>query len=149
MYNWPAAMNMVGKVAPVKETIRAACPTGWHLPDDGEWKILEQRLGMSQSDADSLYWRISGDVGNKLKSSLSWTADGNGTNASGFTALPGGYRNIHGGFWNEGNSTLFWTSSVIDSTSWYRNLSAIDSGVYRISTYRSHGLSVRCIRDPL
>ena len=148
LYNWPAAMNMVGKVAPVKETIKAVCPTGWHLPADGEWKILEQGLGMSQTDADTLYWRISGDVGNKLKSSMSWAADGNGVNASGFTALPGGYRNIHGGFWNEGNATLFWTSSVIDSTSWYRSLSAGDSGVYRISTYRSHGLSVRCIKNP-
>ena len=147
LYNWTAAMNHSGKKSNVYGQTRAVCPLGWHMPDDDEWKILEMALGMTQTDADTLYWRISGDVGKKLKSSVGWADEGNGINANGFTALPGGYRNIHGGFWNEGNNSLFWTSSIIDSTSWYRYLSAVDSGVYRISTYRSNGLSVRCIKD--
>jgi uncharacterized protein (TIGR02145 family) len=149
LYNWAAAMNATGPESPLSGFTRAVCPTGWHLPDDGEWKILEKSLGMIQTDADTLYWRNSGEIGKKLKSSVGWFNGGNGTNASGFTALPGGYRNIHGGFWEESRYALFWTSSIIDSTSWYRSLSSIDSGIYRISTYRSHGISVRCIKDPL
>jgi uncharacterized protein (TIGR02145 family) len=140
-------MNPSGKKSAVSGQVRAVCPEGWHMPDDDEWKILEMALGMTQTDADTLYWRISGEVGKKLKSSVGWADEGNGINANGFTALPGGYRNIHGGFWSEGNYSLFWTASIIDTTSWYRSLSALDSGVYRISTYRSNGLSVRCIKD--
>ncbi len=148
LYNWQAAMNAGTIKTNAQGQTQTVCPAGWHMPDDGEWKILEKTLGMTQADADTLYWRISGEVGKKLKSSVGWADGGNGNNSSGFTALPGGYRNIHGGFWNENNAVLFWTASTIDSTSWYRSLSALDSGVYRISTYRSHGLSVRCIKDP-
>ena len=31
-------------------TVQAAIPTGWHLPTDAEWKILETELGMPASD---------------------------------------------------------------------------------------------------
>lgn len=31
-------------------SVKKAIPDGWHLPTDNEWKILEQNLGMSQSD---------------------------------------------------------------------------------------------------
>jgi uncharacterized protein (TIGR02145 family) len=147
LYNWTAAMSPGGKKSTGSGQNTTVCPTGWHMPDDGEWKTLEMALGMTQTDADTLYWRISGEVGRKLKSSVGWADEGNGSNASGFTALPGGYRNIHGGFWNKSNYALFWTASIIDTTSWYRSLGALDSGVYRISTYRSNGLSVRCIKD--
>jgi len=147
LYNWSATMNPSDVKSTMPGKNSAVCPAGWHMPDDNEWKVLEMALGMKQTDADTLYWRISGEVGKKLKSSVGWVDAGNGSNANGFTALPGGYRNIHGGFWNEGSYSLFWTATVIDTTSWYRSLSAIDSGVYRISTYRSNGLSVRCIKN--
>ena len=38
LYTWDAALT--------------ACPAGWHLPSDDEWKTLEMYLGMSQSEAD-------------------------------------------------------------------------------------------------
>ena len=37
--------------------VQGACPTGWHLPSDDEWKQLEMHLGMSQSEADVTGWR--------------------------------------------------------------------------------------------
>jgi uncharacterized protein (TIGR02145 family) len=49
LYNWPAAI--------------AACPAGWHLPTDEEWKILEKNQGMTNSDGDATEWRNSGTVG--------------------------------------------------------------------------------------
>ncbi|MBA7584634.1 hypothetical protein ES708_26591 [subsurface metagenome] len=51
LYNWPAALN--------------ACPTGWHLPSDEEWKQLEMYLGMSQSEAENTGWRGT-DEGGKV-----------------------------------------------------------------------------------
>jgi len=37
--------------------VQGACPTGWHLPSDDEWKQLEMYLGMSQIEADATEWR--------------------------------------------------------------------------------------------
>jgi uncharacterized protein (TIGR02145 family) len=95
LYNFPAAMNKEGKWNAFTEKWRGACPEGWHIPGDEEWKILEKYLGMSQAVADTFYLRLSGNAGGKLKSSVSWADPGKGTNATGFTALPGGYRNTH------------------------------------------------------
>jgi uncharacterized protein (TIGR02145 family) len=147
LYNWPAAMNTEGKASPGSGRSQAVCPTGWHMPDDSEWKELETALGMSQYDADTIYLRSSGDVGKKLKSSLGWINDGNGSNFSGFTTLPGGYRNTHGDFRSIDNYALYWTASLSDTLAYYRSLSFNDYGVYRIPTLKSHGLSVRCVRD--
>jgi uncharacterized protein (TIGR02145 family) len=147
LYNWPAAMDKAGKKAPAKGSVKAACPTGWHMPEDGEWKILEQSLGMSQTEADSINLRNAGEVGRKLKSSQNWFAEGHGSNASGFTALPGGYRNLHGGFLRQDEYALFWTATQPDSTSWYRSLYFHDKGVSRFYTLPEHGLSVRCVKD--
>jgi uncharacterized protein (TIGR02145 family) len=148
LYNWPAAMNEGGKSSSVHGGIQDVCPAGWHMPYDEDWKILETYLGMIQHDADTIYLRSSGEVGEKLKSSLNWYNGGNGSNFSGFTALPGGYRNTHGGFSNLGNYALFWSATLSDTAVWYRSLYFNDTGVFRFTTLKSHGLSVRCIKDP-
>jgi len=147
LYNWPAAMTASKKTSIVPGMARGACPAGWHVPEDEEWKVLEKSLGMTQADADTLYLRNSGEVGKKLKSTQGWQVNDNGINMSGFTGLPAGYRNLHGGFKNIGSSAIFWTATQSDTASWYRNLNALDSGVYRLATLRDHGLSVRCIKD--
>jgi uncharacterized protein (TIGR02145 family) len=147
LYNWPAAMNAEGKHSPFAGRNQAVCPAGWHMPGDEEWKTLEMALGMSQYDADTVYLRGSGEVGKKLKSSLGWINDGNGSNFSGFTALPGGYRNTHGDFRSIDNYALYWTATLSDTLAYYRSLNFNDNGVYRIPTLKSHGFSVRCVRD--
>lgn len=148
LYNRPAAMNIDGKKSPASGNVQAVCPAGWHLPDDGEWKILEKSLGMSQQQADSIYLRSSGEVGKQVKSSQNWFGEGNGSNASGFTALPGGYRNTHGYFASGDNYALFWTASQSDTLCWYRSLYFSDNGVSRFTTMPGHGFSVRCLKDP-
>jgi uncharacterized protein (TIGR02145 family) len=147
LYNWPAAMSNDGKTLSGSGRLQAVCPAGWHLPDDGEWKILEENLGMNAQDADTIYLRNSGEVGKKLKSSVNWINGGNGSNSGGFTALPGGYRNTHGGFRSIDNYALFWSAGQSDTTTWYRSLNFNDNGVYRFNTLKSHGLSVRCVKD--
>jgi uncharacterized protein (TIGR02145 family) len=147
LYNWPAAILEPGKESGVTGRYRGVCPSGWHIPYDEEWKVLETNLGMSWHDADSVYLRNSGGIGTLLKSSTGWNNEGNGSNASGFTALPGGYRNTHGGFLKMGDYGLFWTGTQSDTISWYRSLNRADTGVYRLKTLRSHGFSIRCIKD--
>lgn len=134
IYNWEAA--------------KIACPTGWHLPSDDEWKILEKHLGMSHSDADDIGARYSGDVGKKLKSTSGWIHNGNGNNSSGFNVLPGGYRTDAGGFGLLGYGGNFWSSTEDAwSNAWFRNLDYYDHAVARNGNHRRYNLSVRCLKN--
>lgn len=134
LYNWPAA--------------RSACPAGWHLPDDDEWKTLERFLGMSQADADSSGARQSGAVGRKIKSGSGWDYEGGGDNSAGLNALPGGYRSYGGSFEGLGQGAGFWSSTENSATTaWYRGLVFYGSYVHRLFYGKIDGFSVRCIQN--
>ncbi len=126
-----------------------ACPSGWHLPTDDEWKQMEIELGISQSEAEDINWRGT-DEGKKMKSTNRWNNNGNGTNSSGFNALPGGYRASGGLFFNLGNNGIWWTSSSSDdSDTWalVRKLDYNHAQVYRIYSYATQRFSVRCLKN--
>jgi uncharacterized protein (TIGR02145 family) len=127
LYNWSAALT--------------ACPSGWHLPSDTEYKILEMYLGMTQAQADATGWRGT-DEGSKLS-----TFTLNGNNSSGFTALMSGYRHTDGSFSSMGSTTIFWSSTGSGSSAWHRYLYASFSTVNRNTYSKALGFSVRCIRD--
>lgn len=116
---------------------KVACPEGWHLPSDDEWKTLEMYLGMSQSEADESSLRGT-DQGNKLKLGGS----------SGFNALYGG-EGVPGLFNWAGERAMFWTStkSTTSSNTYYRGLTKADGGIYRLGNSGTKGMSVRCIKD--
>ena len=136
LYNWYSVNDS-----------RSIAPAGWHVPTDEEWKELEKYLGMSQSEADDTGWRGT-DEANKLKSTSGWYNNGNGTNESGFSALPGGYRLRSGSYNSMGSTALFWSATEYSSRlAWYRLLYYSGSAVYRISSYKQNGFSVRCVRD--
>jgi uncharacterized protein (TIGR02145 family) len=132
LYNWPAAMK--------------ACPSGWHLPSDDEWKTLEMYLGMSQSEADKTEWRGT-DEGKQMKSTSGWSENGNGTNSSGFNALPGGTRVYTGQFNNLGGYGFWWSATENGNSAWSRSLVHVNDLVYRKNGNKSFGYSVRCVRD--
>ena len=137
LYNWEAA--------------KASCPKGWHLPSDTEYKILEMYLGMTQAQADVTGWRGT-DQGGKLKEAgtTHWISPNTGaTNSSGFTALPAGYRDTGGSFYNRGSYAYFWSSSAsFSSNAWFRYLYSSRSTVYRNNDGdKAFGFSVRCLRD--
>jgi len=54
------------------------------------------------------YWSGT-DVGVKMKSTSGWNSGGNGTNASGFTALPGGY--VNSGMFYQIDNAFIWSST--------------------------------------
>ena len=58
------------------EAAKNACPSGWHLPDDTEWKELEMFLGMSQSEANATGYRGTNE-GSKLAGNASLWNNGN------------------------------------------------------------------------
>ncbi len=70
------------------------------------------------------------------------------TNESGFTGLPGGYRNFDGTYLNFGNYGYWWSSTEYDSNfAWFRILYYNYSDVYRFVANKRLGFSVRCVRD--
>jgi uncharacterized protein (TIGR02145 family) len=120
------------------------CPAGWHAPTDAEWHQLILFLDPSAplSNPESLI------AGNKLKESgtTHWQSPNSGaTNESGFTALPGGSRDINGAFSRIATSGFWWGSD--NSTAWYRDLDYNYAGVIRVSPNKKNGLSVRCIKN--
>ena len=132
LYNWIAA--------------KSACPEGWHLPTDREWMELEKSVGMPEDETSKRDWRTSGDAGHQLKSPAGWI-NGNGSNAVGFSALPGGCRG-YGGFESQGYAAFFWTASTIDGDNgWRRGICSDSPGICRQEDRRYFGCSVRCVKD--
>ncbi|MBK7627265.1 MAG: fibrobacter succinogenes major paralogous domain-containing protein [Bacteroidales bacterium] len=130
---------------------RKLCPTGWHVPTDEDWKILEVCLGMSQIQADATGLRGI-DQGGKLKQIGCpdfWTCQNIGaTNSSGFSALGGGYRYDNGIFSEAGLKAYYWSSTEYDAiSSWARSISNNNTQVGRSSIKKGFGFSVRCIKD--
>ena len=129
---------------------RNIAPTGWHVPSDAEWKMLEMTLGMSQTNADAEGWRGT-DEGGKLKETgtTHWQSPNTGaTNTSAFSALPGGFRGIGGGFDALGSSAVFLSSTESSSGSaWLRNLYFLYSNIDHGRSGKHYGFSVRCVRD--
>lgn len=114
------------------------CPAGWHVPEDIEWTIMTDHLGGSNV------------AGEKLKESGfdHWNPPNYATNASGFTALPGGYRNVDGNYLFINENGGWWTSTAhSQSNSIYRLMGNTYSGVTSYNGGNTFGLSVRCIRD--
>ncbi|OFY52250.1 MAG: hypothetical protein A2X22_07855 [Bacteroidetes bacterium GWF2_49_14] len=136
LYNWKAASR--------------ACPLGWKLPSDNDWKVLERYLGMTWSDADKIGPRSSGSVGRQLKSTSGWVEDGNGENTSGFNVVPAGTYAFNSGFGSLGVSSTFWSSTEIGTSwnFWTRYFRYSDDGIKRDNyNHGSIGLSVRCIKE--
>ena len=154
LYNWYAVNDP-----------RGLAPAGYHIPSDSEWEELKEFLG--------------DEVSLQLKSTNGWPNFdipllGNGTNSSGFSALPGGcggwpfaYANAGEMKWNNNTSGYWWSSSE-DTTSFvenslqigkvfefvkdyyasYRSLNVYkDDDFDRYHTTKSSGMSVRCIKD--
>jgi uncharacterized protein (TIGR02145 family) len=149
LYTWPAAMNIKSESDIKPGKVQGVCPDGWHLPDDSEWKQLEMYLGMSQAEVDGEEWRGT-DEGGKMKHEgiQIWNSPNTGsTNESGFRALPAGWRDGNGYFYNLEISARFWSSSKRGDYAWVRQLDYNSSRIYRGTRGLYEGISVRCIKD--
>jgi uncharacterized protein (TIGR02145 family) len=124
LYNWYAV-----------DDSRGLCPIGWHVPTDGEWTVMEGFLGGSS---------VAGD---QMKTTYGWNGGGNGTNSSGFSGLPGGFRYYDGIFDLAGYTGYWWSSSPSGFSAWLRYLDYSEEDVNRFNGNQTFGFSVRCVRD--
>jgi len=135
LYNWYAV-----------DDSRGLCPSGWHVPTDEEFMILEMELGMSESETNGTGWRGT-DQGTQMKSSPGDLPSWNGANTSGFSGLAGGYRSYVGNFGVEGDYGYFWSASESGTNALSHVLKSIHTGVGRNANTQRYGFSVRCVRD--
>jgi len=142
LYNWYAI-----------DDGRNIAPEGWHVATEEEWQQLEVSIGISPVTADSL-GRHGIDEGGKLKEAdtTHWLSPNTGaTNESGFTALPGGCRDVSADFLALYECSFFWSSEECDGTlldrALYRTMWYDESYICCDPYYKESGFSVRCVRD--
>ncbi len=125
LYNWYAVNDS-----------RGLAPKGFHIPSNAEWDQLSDYLGVYEK------------AGTKMKSNSDWNNNGNGTNESGFSGLPGGFCFGYGTFTSIGNRGIWWSSSEAGTNdAWVRELVFCYGFFEEISHGNGFGLSVRCLRD--
>ncbi|MDT8394486.1 MAG: fibrobacter succinogenes major paralogous domain-containing protein [Bacteroidales bacterium] len=150
LYDWATIMNGEASSNSVPSGVQGICPPGWHVPSDEEWKILEGTVD-SQYGVGDPEWNdtvLRGfDVGKRLKSVLGWP-ENTGTDAYGFSALPGGDRNGFGNFYSIGRYADFWSSTEHNYYyAWARSLYYNNDEASRYDNYKAYGFSLRCVKD--
>ncbi len=137
IYNWYAVNDE-----------RGLAPKGWHIPLVKEWEQLSEYLGESSA-------------GIEMKNSSGWYSimfpeeNYNGTNNSGFSALPGGERSRVGTLVGEtgrfngiGNMGSFWSSTESNDRAAHSiKLLGSDAELNMYKQHKGNGLYVRCIKD--
>ncbi len=144
LYNWMAVNDP-----------RGLAPEGWRVPTDADWTqlagfLIQNGLGYEGSgddiakalatDSDWSFTDIPGSIGNRQEEN----------NASGFSALPAGFRNHEGLFGGAGSYAGFWSATLYpgsDSYALMRILTSNNTTLGRSNTLVTMGLSVRCIKN--
>jgi uncharacterized protein (TIGR02145 family) len=152
LYNWEAAMNGAGSSDYIPSGVQGVCPTGWHLPSDEEWKVMEMYLGMSREDADISDTDRGTDEAGKLKEAGTayWFSPNVGaTNETGFTALPASQVHPDGRHYTDNRVAFFWTStkSIYWEGAYDRWFHNYDQQISRDADDLTFGFAVRCIKD--
>ena len=127
--------------------VRNICPVEWRVPSDWDWMVMEIELGMPPLEAVNTAWRTGGEVGHQLKASIDDSPPYNGSNSSGFKALPGGLRYDDGHFSFGAGLGIWWSKADSMGVNWDRELDPGSSGVARSIHSIRYGLSVRCMKD--
>jgi uncharacterized protein (TIGR02145 family) len=142
LYNWFAVNDL-----------RNIAPEGWHVASLAEWQTLVyhhlgpiETAGIKMREASTTHW-LSDDYG--------------ATNESGFTALPGGFRdspswhpNPEHDFADLGGGAYFWTSHYFDELSSHMVIIGPPEvyitwlgGGFPVTGGMGCGYSIRCVKD--
>lgn len=146
LYQWSQAMcgsSVAGS--------KGICPTGWHIPTNSEFTLLERTTCISNGGA-SLTCVLTFPDDN---TTTGWLGTDEGVtlrSESGlFRGLFGGYRQPNNGSYAPaGTCAVFWTSYQNDlSTAWLRFISFGNDGIERGRDLysKTYGFSVRCIKN--
>lgn len=148
IYNWYAVNNGNG-----------LCPTGWRVPSNADFNVLLAHLnsqgypGINAGMALKSCRQVNAAAGGACNTSVHprWDASANyqGTNVFGFSALPGGWRFTVGGFTQLGASSFLWSAIEQNATfAWLVQILNENNGFEFSNSFpKNAGASVRCIKN--
>ena len=122
----------------IVDDARGICPNGWHLPTDSEWSELinvvdgDSKAAIKLRESGSQHW---------MKSKVETT------NESGFTALPGGFRDAKGIFFVNGFNGYWWSTKGYVKMEFNKTTFSLSALVGTQEKIKKNGLSVRCLKD--
>jgi len=146
LYDWALGMGVDGKynrenngdLSSGNLIWSGPCPRGFYIPRDEDWKELMKYAGGAAV------------AGGRLKSTSGWSDNGNGLDAYGFNAKPGGYYSdlTQGtGYFDIGKRSMWWSASQHpEPDAYYWSIISADTEVRNF--YQSKGLHkayVRCV----
>ena len=146
------------------DAAKKACPSGWHIPSDDEWKTFERFLGMPEDEIEKeekcirSKWIIpfrGSNQGSNMMNIDKIKKEGDlkmrKTLDYGFGASLGGWRNFYGKFEEQYEKGRWWSSSIRKDYGLvfyiYRELFYKESGIGNGRCSEECGLSLRCIKD--
>ena len=143
LYNWYAVAGIYDDTSASNPELRKKlAPKGWHIPTENEWEILNKCLGYSDASSKMK------ETGNKHWVITEYTIKS--TNSSGFTAIPGGFRD-NNRFYSLGR-TGYWWSLPEDKTEENNRAMCFVLDYYFPTQEIYYGMkinsySVRCVKD--
>lgn len=154
----PENCNIYGRLYRLSAA-KIACPRGWHLPSDEEWKKMERQIGMSSTDANMTGFRGI-NLGSKIAGQIElWNSGVLKSNLNfgsiGFNGIPGGRMNSRTFSMDKDMQAWWWTSNEtfpsnpnIPSSVVVRSIEYNNNGIYRATNLESLDyLSCRCVKN--
>lgn len=127
LYNWYAA--------------EVACPNGWHLPSNSDWKQLKNAIGGDNTGSQLAIKAELWNDGALERTPLFGKSD--------YMALPAG--SFDGkGYGNFGSFAYFWSSNEYEyysGNAYYRYIYYNYAGIASNYSSKFSGFSVRCVKD--
>ncbi len=126
-YNWYAVNDS-----------RGICPTGWHVPNYGEWNLFKNSLGGNAF------------AGCLMKSTESWSDPTYPNfNISGFSGLSGGISTAGAIGYGQIGYSGFWWSSSVNVNGWpiVQQIYSVSNAIVEQLDFNHNGYSIRCVKD--
>jgi len=150
LYEWSAAVDSAGvfsssakgcgsgSVCTIKSnTVRGACPYGWHIPSKKDWETLLSFVGGKERAAPL------------LMATETWVHidDYTPNDKYGFWALASGIRLEDGSYSSMATSARYWAVDNDSDEALCLDLSSDNVDVKISSISKSNAISVRCLKD--
>lgn len=118
---------------------RGIAPKGWRIPTEEDIRELESFINSNTETGFFL----------KEKGNSHWLpSNKNGNNATGFNALPGGYRDNEGFFYMLRSNGYYWTTNgSFEFYNWSDRMFQAFADVRRDSVFMQYGFSIKCIKE--
>lgn len=118
---------------------RGITPEGWRIPTEEDLRELELFIN---SNAQS-------EIFLKEKGNSHWlTSNATVNNATGFNALPGGYRDEEGFFYMVNANGYYWTTrGSFEFYHWSARMFQAFADVRRDNVFTKYGFTVKCIKE--